>query len=104
MKRSLSKPFSLKESVSVMVGVIGIVASYFAIPPFLDQFARAGDLHVAMTKADIALSEHIRYLSIEIGRLENKIKAGQGTRYDHDQLKYLREKLDQLQKVQRGGE
>jgi hypothetical protein len=103
MKRSLKKPLSIGESISLMLGVIAIIGSYFAVPPFLNQFARAGDLKKVETKADMGLSEDVRRLITDIGLVESKIKAGKGTRYDHEQLKYLREKFEQLQKTQRGG-
>ena len=89
--------------MSIATGIIAIVASYFAVPPFLAQFASAETVRIVGTKADVSLNEHINYISKEIGRLESKIQSGQGKRYDHDQLKYLREKLDSLQKIQRGG-
>ena len=64
-------------------------------------YATNEELQQVSSKADIAISEHIRYLLTEIARLESKLKAGKGTQYDRDQLKYLRQKLEQLQNAQR---
>lgn len=103
MRRTLKKPVSIKEFISIATGIIAIVASYFAVPAFLNQFASADDLRVASTKAEVSLNEHINYIAKEIGWLEGKIKSGRGNNDDREQLKYLRKKLDSLQKIQRGG-
>jgi len=85
-------------AVITAIGVIGSGTLYVS-----STYATKDAVKVAETKADIAISEHIRYLSNELGRLESQAKAGKASQYDLNQIKYLQEKLEQLQKIQREG-
>jgi hypothetical protein len=62
--------------------------------------ADKSDLIIVAAKAEVSLNEHVRYLSAEISLLESKFKAGKATEYDKEQLRFLRDKLSSLQKIQ----
>ena len=63
-------------------------------------YATNEELQQVSSKADIAISEHIRYLLTEIARLESKLKAGKGTQYDRDQVESLEQMFHSLKLLQ----
>lgn len=67
----------------------------------LDQKADRIEVAAVDSKADVSLTEHINYISAEVSRLESKFKHGQATEYEKEQLKYLRQKMESLQTIQR---
>ena len=60
-------------------------------------------LKVAGAKADYALDKHMEYLLSQIALLEQRLQAGKASVADRDQLRYLRDELQRLRQMRRGG-
>jgi len=63
-----------------------------------NNLALAEDVKEVRTKAELALDLHIQILTTQLSRLEAKRKK---TRYDLDQIKYLREQINLLRGIKK---
>lgn len=65
----------------------------------VDTFADRGDVMVASAKADFVLDRHIASTVAQIAHLERQERLTPG---QVEQLRYLREQLDQMRRVRSG--